>query len=51
MKVIKFSYNKEPKNFFFNYIEALNNLNITAQNMIEYKFTLISNNEDYGYRF
>lgn len=51
MKVIKFSYNKEHKNFFFNYVEALNKLNITDQDMIDYNFTLISNNEDYGYRF
>jgi beta-lactamase superfamily II metal-dependent hydrolase len=51
MKVVKYSNKTDKINFYFNYNEALNKLNISEQNMIEYKFNLISNNEDYGYCF
>lgn len=52
MKVIKYGANiDQHKNFYFNYGEALNKLNISEEDKAYYKFSLISNNEDYGYRF
>ncbi|WP_278380384.1 ComEC/Rec2 family competence protein [Chryseobacterium arthrosphaerae] len=50
-KVIKYANRIDKINFYFNYSEALNKLNISKQDMVKYEFNLISNNEEYGYCF
>lgn len=47
LKVLKHK-EKGYFNFYFNYEEAMNSLNISLKEMKDYGFNLIANNEDYG---
>jgi len=53
LKVLKYvdRDKKEKINFFFNYKEALTNLNITEKEKRDYSFSVNPNNEDYGISF
>lgn len=52
MKVLKYSpIVANEINFYFNYNEAIDSLNISEQDLADYKINLIPNNEDYGYCF
>lgn len=50
LKILKYSNraDRQPINFIFNYVEALNNLQITNKDKKDYNFTLTPNNEQYG---
>jgi len=53
LKILKFSTRskKQRINFIFNYEEAINSIEITKKEMKEFNFSLIPNNEKYGFCF
>ncbi len=47
-KILKYANHRSKITFLFNYHEALNSMNLTSDEMRDFKFELISNNQDYG---